>query len=82
MMVTVVATSLGFVDETQRKNRQCAQTDQDLLHQKTLLEKTVGSIAPHTEARARPVSLPGRQGMARGKIDRGPLVRWAVTVNK
>jgi hypothetical protein len=40
MVMTVVAASLGFVDETQRKNRHGAQTDQNLLHhQKTLPEK-------------------------------------------
>jgi len=39
MMVAVVAASLGFVDESQRKDRHCAQADQDLLHQKTSLKK-------------------------------------------
>ncbi len=68
MVMTVVPASLGFVDETERKDRHCAQTDQDLLHhQKNLPENGRNCRASYIKARARFVSVLRRPGLARGK---------------
>ena len=66
MMMVVMVSGLGFGRETERNERQNAQTDQKLLHQYHSLKNGRNFRASYIKTRARLVSVLRHLGLARG----------------